>query len=208
MFTRTYYKKNKRCALSTVAPLTVYCGLEQCKCHFALNEPAPVVSSSGCLSSLPTNSNTAICFLKLKNDPFISSSPLCPQSERRPGWWGSIGRSTMAVRRLVSGRSGSSMRYVFHPLFGSISTFSRFICIGFFCLFFFFIFHPSSPSIDALSGLGVGNSLHFELIVCFLPFDWCSVFFHFSRILLGIRLLEVGVLGFGHLWVLGTGFWV
>lgn len=61
----------------------------------------------------------------------------------------------MAVRRLVSGRYGSSMRYVFHP-FVYVNFYFLSVSLHWVLLFFFF-FHPSSPSIDAISGVGVGN---------------------------------------------------
>ena len=63
----------------------------------------------------------------------------------------------MAVRRLVSGRYGSSMRYVFHPLV-DVNFYFLSVSLHWVLLFsFFFIFHPFSPSIDAISGVGVGN---------------------------------------------------
>ena len=64
----------------------------------------------------------------------------------------------MAVRRLASGRYGSSMRYVFHPLV-DVNFYFLSVSLHWVLLFFFFssVFHPSSPSIDAISGVGVGN---------------------------------------------------
>jgi len=51
-----------------------------------------------------------------------------------------LGRARMLVRGLASGRSWCLVRYDFAPFFAPISAFSRFLCIGFFGSFFFFIF--------------------------------------------------------------------
>ena len=159
-----------------------------------------------------------ITFYITKNDPLFSSSPLWHRANdglggvgRSDGWrWRFDGWSRVGL--------GRQWGMLFTLCLGQSLLSLGFFALGSFFFLFFFIFHPSSPSIDALSGLGVVNSLHFELIVVFLPsIDvlcfFISQFFFWAFGFLGSGYFGLVVcvcwgLGFGFNWVrVGLG-WV